>query len=121
MLKILVIDDEEQVLYMISLTLKTVGYHIVKAKDGREGIRKFDELSFDIVITDLNMPFYNGDEVARHVRRTDGNIPIVCITGTPEDVVLSCFDLVLKKPFSLKELVGYIQEIENDGRIRKIS
>jgi DNA-binding response OmpR family regulator len=113
MLKILVIDDEEQIREMISLALKTMGYHVVKAKDGAEGIRKFSESLFDIVITDFFMPFYNGDEVASHIRKTDGNIPIICITGTPEAVGLNFYDIVLEKPCSLKKLTEYIKAIEN--------
>jgi len=121
MLKILVIDDEEEVLDMVSLVLKTMGYHVVKAKDGEEGIKKFDELSFDVVVTDLNMPICNGDDVARHVRRTDGNIPVICITGTPEHVDDCYFDVVLKKPFSFKKLSEHIKAIENTREIRKAS
>jgi DNA-binding response OmpR family regulator len=117
MLKILLIDDEEEVLDVVSLVLKTMGYYVVKARDGKEGIRRFDELSFDVVVTDLNMPLCNGDEVAKHIRKTDGNIQIICITGTPEDVDNSYFDIVLKKPFSFKKLVEYIKTIENRREI----
>jgi DNA-binding response OmpR family regulator len=116
MLKILVIDDEEEVLDMVSLVLKTTGYYVVKARNGEEGIKKFDELSFDIVITDFNMPFYNGEEVARHVRSASRNIPTICITGKPENIDQSDFDLVLEKPFSLKKLVEYIRLVESKKR-----
>jgi two-component system, OmpR family, response regulator VicR len=113
MLKILVIDDEEQVLDIISLVLKTLGYNVVKARDGQEGIRKFDESFFDIVITDFNMPFYNGDEVARHIHNANGDFPIICITGAPEDIDFNCFDIVLGKPFSFTELAESVKKIVN--------
>jgi CheY-like chemotaxis protein len=111
MMTVLVIDDEEEVLDSISLILKAVGYHVVKARDGEEGIRKFHEHSFDIVITDLFMPSCNGDEMARHVRREGKGIPVIGITGNPWDMDLGCFDIVMKKPFSLKKLVEYIKTV----------
>lgn len=120
MLRILLIDDEETVLDTISFILKTEGYQVVKARNGEEGIRKFDELPFDIVITDLIMPLCNGNDVARYVRSSGRSIPIIGITGTPEDVVKSCFDIVLKKPFSIKKLVGHIKEIENGSKELKV-
>ena len=113
MLKILVIDDEEEVLDSVSLVLESVGHQVVKARNGEEGIRIFDEFSFDVVITDLLMPICNGDQVVRHIRKNGGTIPVIGITGTPENADLSYFNIVLKKPFSFKTLIEYIKTIDN--------
>jgi DNA-binding response OmpR family regulator len=118
-LNILLIDDDESVLDSVSLVLQSAGFKITKANDGEDGIKKFDGSSFDIVITDLSMPLRNGDEVGKHIRNNGKSVPIICITGTPEDADLNCFDLVLEKPFSLKKLVEHVQSIESDGKIRK--
>ena len=108
MLKILVIDDEETVLDSISLVLKNAGYQVVKARNGEEGIRIFDQYSFDIVITDFFMPVCNGNQVAKYIRNNRKTTPVIGITGTPEEADFSCFDIVLKKPFSLKKLIEHI-------------
>ena len=114
MLKILLIDDEEEVLRTIALVLQSAGYQVVKARNGEEGIERFDEFSFDMVITDLFMPLANGDEVARHVRNAGKGIPIIGMTGTPEDMDRTCFDQVLEKPFLFEELIKSIKELEKN-------
>jgi CheY-like chemotaxis protein len=117
MLKILVVDDEDAVLKIISKVLKTAGHNVEEAVNGAEGIRKFNEYDFDVVVTDLFMPLCNGDELAKHVRNAGKDIPIIAITGTPDKIDKSCFDIVLKKPFSLKTLTGCIKALEGDGKL----
>jgi len=114
LLNILVIDDDESVLDSISLMLMSVGFKITKANNGKDGIRKFNEFSFDAVITDLVMPLGNGNEVARHIRNAGKRIPVIGVTGTPEDIDLTHFDKVLKKPFSFKELIEYLKMLESN-------
>jgi DNA-binding response OmpR family regulator len=114
MIKILVIDDEEEVLKTIALVLQSAGYHAVKAANGEEGIKAFNEFSFDMVITDFFMPLANGDEVARHVRNAGKGVPIIGMTGTPEEMDRTCFDKVLEKPFLFEELIKSIKSFEKN-------
>jgi DNA-binding response OmpR family regulator len=102
--KILVVDDDKNIRNLVSLYLTTASYDVETAIDGEEGLKKFDGSSFDAVITDFEMPKFNGDEIARYVRNTGKNIPVICITGTSLDIDHSCFDIVINKPFSFKEL-----------------
>jgi CheY-like chemotaxis protein len=111
MIKILLIDDEKVLLENTSLGLESAGFHVVTANNGEEGIGKFDEFSFDIVITDFFMPICKGDGVARHVHNSGKNIPVVCITGSPLNFDRSCFDLVINKPFRFEALIKSIKEI----------
>jgi CheY-like chemotaxis protein len=113
MIKILLIDDEKALLENTSLGLESDGYHVVTASNGEEGIRKFDEFSFDLVITDFFMPICKGDEVARHVRNSGKNIPVVCITGSPLNFDLGWFDLIINKPFRFEALIKSIKKILN--------
>jgi DNA-binding response OmpR family regulator len=99
--------------------LTTAGYDVVTANDGEEGLRMFYESSFDAVITDLLMPKFNGDEVARHVRNTGKNIPVIGVTGTPWDIDRSCFDIVISKPFTYEEFKKCIKEVMNTGGNKK--
>ncbi|MBN1627060.1 MAG: response regulator [Deltaproteobacteria bacterium] len=109
--KVLVVDDEEDIRVLLSTFLITAGYDVVTAKDGEEGIRLFDQSGFDIVITDLAMPLYDGNEVARYIRNNVRRIPVIGISGTPEDMDRDIFDIVLEKPFSLEELIRCFKAI----------
>ncbi len=55
---VLVIDDEKGILQIIRQVLTRFGHNVETATDGQEGIRKFDDGSFDIVITDIRMPWH---------------------------------------------------------------
>lgn len=110
--RVLVVDDDEDIRALLSTLLIAAGYDVVTAKDGEEGIRLFDQSGFDIVITDFAMPLYNGNEVARHVHNNGRRIPVIGISGTPADMDLKSFDLVLEKPFSPDKLIKCIKAIE---------
>ena len=115
MIKVLLIEDEKLLMENISLFLNNEGYHVVCAGDGEEGIRRFDALPFDIVITDILMPRCKGDEVARHVRDSGRNIPIIAITGSPLNFDVSCFNLVINKPFRFNDLLRCIKDTLDIG------
>ena len=109
---ILVIDDEKGFLYVIHQLLTGLGYDVETAADGTEGIRKFDNGSFEIVITDIRMPGIDGTGVLEHIRKSDKrSVPVIAISGTPWLVGTSDFDKVLTKPFPLSQLVESIQSL----------
>ena len=106
---VLVIDDEKGILQIIRQALTKFGHNVETATDGLEGIRKFDDGSFDIVITDIRMPGIDGNGVVKHIRKSDKqSIPVIAISGTPWLMENNAFDMVLPKPFPLKKLVESI-------------
>jgi len=106
---VLVIDDEKGILQIIRQALTKFGHHVETAADGQEGIRKFDDGSFDIVITDIRMPGIDGNGVVNHIRNSEKqSIPVIAISGTPWLMESNAFDMVLAKPFPLKKLVESI-------------
>jgi two-component system response regulator VanR len=106
MCRILVIDDEYGILHLIREALTRYGHRVETAANGREGIQKFDEGTFDLVITDILMPLVDGNGVVRHIRQHGRQeIPVIGISGTPWLSKQSDFDLVLAKPFRLQTLV----------------
>ena len=106
---VLVIDDEIGILQVIYQALTKFGHHVETATDGQEGIRKFDDGSFDIVITDIRMPGIDGNGVVNHIRKSDRqSVPVIAISGTPWQMENNAFDMVLAKPFPLKKLVESI-------------
>lgn len=109
---VLVIEDERGVLGLIEEVLTRFGHRVATAPDGREGIRKYDRGSFDVVITDYRMPELNGRGVLQHIRRSGRRrTPIVGMSGTPWLLQDAGFDLVLSKPFPLKQLVEAVQHL----------
>ena len=102
----LVIDDEKGILQIIRQALTKSGLDVETATDCQEGIRKFDDGSFDIVITDIRMPGIDGNGVVNHIQKSEKqSIPVIAISGTPWLGESSAFDVVLAKPFTLKKLV----------------
>ena len=109
---ILVIDDEKGVLQLIDQALTRFGHHVETAGDGQEGIEKFDDGHFDIVITDIRMPGVDGNGVVKHIRNSNRqSIPVIAISGTPWQLEDENFDMVLPKPFPLKKLVDSIRSL----------
>jgi len=111
---VLVIDDEKFVLDIVKIALTKFGHDVETAVDGRQGIEKFDEGSFDLVITDIRMPGLDGRGVADHIRRSQRqSTPIIAISATPWLIgdKLSDFDSILPKPFTLQTLVDTVNSL----------
>jgi DNA-binding response OmpR family regulator len=109
---ILVIDDEKGILQLMHEALTMYGHKVETADDGLEGIRKFDDGCYDIVITDVRMPVIDGNGVAAHIRKSEKQcIPVIGISGTPWLLEADNFDMVLSKPFPLKQLLNCIRSL----------
>ncbi len=81
---ILVIDDDESIILIIETALTKSGFNVNKATNGLEGIKKFDEGNFDLIITDLQLPGLDGNGVVRHIRNSERqSTPVISIFGTP--------------------------------------
>ncbi|MGD2023071.1 MAG: response regulator [Desulfobacterales bacterium] len=112
MCTILVIDDEKGILRVIQEALTRYGHQVETALDGVEGIQKFDDGSYDMVITDLRMPGLDGEGVFKHIRASRNNaIPIIGMSGTPWQVQDLDFDAVFTKPFPLLDLVESVEKL----------
>jgi DNA-binding response OmpR family regulator len=112
MQQILVIDDEKSILDIFQKGLRKYDYNVEIVSDVKEGIQKFDDGVFDLVITDILMQGGNGDDIVRHIRSSDRqSTPVIGISGTPWLLNNSDFDMVLTKPFPLKTLVNAIHEL----------
>jgi two-component system chemotaxis response regulator CheY len=76
------VDDSASVRQMVAFTLKTAGYDVVEAEDGRDALNKLEETSVNMILTDLNMPNMDGIELIRQVRSGGSHkfIPIIMLT-----------------------------------------
>ena len=109
---ILVIDDEKRILQLMHQALTKYGHNVETADNGQEGIRKFDDGCFDIVITDIRMPLIDGNGVVAHIRKSEKqSVPVIAISGTPWLLKADNFDMVLPKPFLLKQLIESIRSL----------
>ena len=112
MCTILVIDDENGITRIIKEILTRTGHRVEIAANGKEGIQKFDDGRFDMVITDIRMPGIDGKGVLQHIRKSERQTtPIIGISGTPWLLKESGFDMILSKPFPLKELVDSVKNL----------
>lgn len=83
--KILIVDDSASMRQMSELILKSGGYEVVQAEDGRQGLEKLSE-DIDVVVSDYNMPNMNGVEFITAVRNGQVNaaVPIIMLTTESE-------------------------------------
>lgn len=107
---ILVAEDEMIMLKTIELRLKKDGHTVITTQDGREALKRIEECTPDLIITDIMMPFSSGLEIIEATKKKCGKkIPIIVLSAMgQENVVLEAFKLgaddYITKPFSPNEL-----------------
>jgi len=98
----------------LSDSLQGLGHGVTVAASGEEGLRTLAEAAPDLVLLDYAMPAMHGAEVAREIRKTHPDLPIVFVTGYAEseqiDAALGPGVPVLRKPFSIAGLSAVISE-----------
>ena len=112
---ILIVDDEFGVRESLRQLLKPY-YEIYTAADGEEALKIIKKRKIHLITLDLNMPKLSGIETLREIRKIDGEVPIVIITGyaTPQDekeALLYGVKAFISKPFDTNKLVTVIDGI----------
>jgi two-component system capsular synthesis sensor histidine kinase RcsC len=108
-LNILLVDDEGIIVDVLKQILIRLGHNVETAPGGQEGMLKFDEQSYDLVITDVVMSEPDGHQVARHIRDSKkAATPIIGISGTPFFLDDHRFNSVIPKPFTVTALAQAI-------------
>jgi len=105
--RILLVDDEESILTLLSYPLRKDGHEVVRAVDGAEALERFAESEFDLVVLDVMMPRVDGLEACRRLRAIS-TVPIIMLTAKAEEIdkVLGLelgADDYITKPFSMRE------------------
>jgi DNA-binding response OmpR family regulator len=114
-MKILVADDDADLLGLVAYSLTQAGYLVVKASDGQAALVTFDAESPDLVILDINMPGASGFDVCTAIR-SRGDVPVMMLTarGEEQDLVKSLelgADDYLTKPFSPRTLMARVKAL----------
>ena len=114
MQRVLIIDDEDNIIGLLQEYFSHLGYTVMSARNGKEGIELFSgELNFALVITDITLPGMDGNAIAQFIRNSQRpELPIVGMSGYNDKADSELFDFTLAKPFSLKELMTVVKAIE---------
>src|SRR5574341_393283 len=115
-LKVLAIDDQRMILDLLSSMFANLGHTTELAETGQEGVEKFAQAEFDLVITDLGLLDISGFEVSQKIKEINSEVPIVMITGwganfDSEQLKKAGVDYILAKPFKLEQLTDVIEKI----------
>jgi DNA-binding response OmpR family regulator len=120
--KILVVDDDAEVVELLRFNLKNAGFAIGTAADGVEAIKKACSVSPDLILLDLMMPELDGLAVCEILRRdpATASIPIIMLTAVSSEFgrlagLESGAREYLTKPFSPRELVSRVKSLFRDG------
>jgi len=116
--RILLVDDEEQIVAMEQQMLENLGYRVTARTDSAEALKVFAEhpQNFDLVITDMTMPHMTGDQLAQKMLDIEPNIPVILCTGfnqviTEEKALAMGIQKFVMKPVVKKELATTIRTV----------
>ncbi len=114
-MKLLIADDNEDILDILTTFAESDGYQVVTAANGREAVDRFHEGGISLLLLDVMMPEMDGFEVCRKIR-SESNVPIIMITARGEDydrimgLDLGADDYVVK-PFSAAEVMARVKAV----------
>jgi len=120
----MVVDDEENIRDVLSSYLNSLGYDVVTAHDGEDGLSKFKRSGFDLIISDLLMPTVDGLELLKKVRELDKEVIFLMITGYPsietavEAIKKGAYDYITK-PFHMEDVKIRIERAFEKKNLRE--
>ena len=113
--KILVVDDDKEILFSMSKLLEYDGFHVIQAKDGIEALEQFEKEKPDLIILDIMMPKLDGYSACKEIKKIK-DVPIIMLSARGEEYdKLFGFELGIDdyvvKPFSPKELMARVNAV----------
>lgn len=116
MAKILIADDEPDVLLIVSERLKRNGYEVECVPDGTQAAQKSEQVTYSLLILDVRMPGLSGYEVCEHAKNSEKNkmTPVLLISAFPEDEAKwrqKKVDAFLPKPFETGQLMATVDRL----------
>lgn len=112
--KILIVDDEKDIIEFVSDLLVDKGYEVDFANDGAEGFAKLEILNPDLILLDLQMPNATGVDMYRHMykNKSTKSIPVIVVSGMPgADMALNARIPRLEKPIDEAKLLSQIESM----------
>lgn len=121
---VLAVDDEPEILSMIDFTLRSEGYRVALARDGREALDQVQAQRPALVIMDVTMPEMDGFEALRRLKEDPATeaLPVIMLTARVEEAdILAGWlrgaDLYLTKPFDPFELLSHVARVLNEASV----
>ncbi len=119
--KILIVDDEPLIRDALAFKLTKDGYDVDTAEDGEKAIQKIESEEYQIIISDIMMPFISGFELVKILKERGTDAPVLMLTSlNSETAVLKAFDLgaddFMTKPFSPNELSVRIKKLLKNAK-----
>lgn len=112
--KILVVDNELEILNVLQDVLSILGYSSVVVTSGKDALEIFEKGKFSLVITDMVMPDINGLDLLKKIKELDSNIPVVIITGFGSEVIEEAIqagaDGYIEKPFKIEDIKNILEK-----------
>lgn len=110
MKSILIVEDDPILLNTIGAMLSLRGYLTTLAKNGKEAIEKIANHKYDLILTDLMLPYLNGLEVISHLKQEEEKTPVIIISSShSEESIMDGFSIgaddYIRKPFTPSELI----------------
>lgn len=126
MKKVLVVEDDIDIVNLLEIHLKDLDCRLETAYDGQDGLKKALHQSFDLIILDIMLPKLDGLEICRQLRTKKVNTPILMLTARSEEIdkVLGLelgADDYLTKPFSIREFIARVKVIFRRTKMLKDS
>lgn len=121
--KILVVDDEIDLVKGLTIILESKGYEVLSAFDGEEGMKKVEEENPDLIVLDIKMPKMDGYTFVKKIKanKSTEKVPIIILTA--KDKMKDLFEIegikdYVVKPFKNEDLLGKIENLleEKEGR-----
>ena len=119
--RILIVDDEPDIVTTIKVVLEQEGYNTLCARDGKEALQKARQELPDLMILDLKLPLLSGEEVCRRIRKDEiiGKLPIIMLTAKDSDVDRVLGKVIganhyIAKPFDVQRLLNVVSKIFKD-------
>jgi CheY-like chemotaxis protein len=115
-MRILVVDDEPMVRFLLTRFLEEEGHLVDAAADGVDALEQLSQRAYDLLISDVHMPRLSGIDLVRALRRQGNRIPLIVMDSYPDlftesEVGAEAFAM-LAKPFDLSEVRRVLQELE---------
>ncbi|MCL4143472.1 UNVERIFIED_CONTAM: hypothetical protein GTU68_032111 [Idotea baltica] len=116
MKKILLVEDDHDIVNLLSIHLNDLGHSLTREFDGWEGLKKALHNVYDLIILDLMLPGMDGMEICRQIRAEKITTPILMLTARSEEIdkvlgLESGADDYLTKPFSIREFIARVKAI----------
>ncbi|MBO9620233.1 MAG: response regulator transcription factor [Niabella sp.] len=116
MQKVLIIEDDPEIIELLSIHLGDLGCAVTALMNGQEGLQEAMQTRYELIILDLMLPGLNGMEICRKLRQTDRHTPILMLTARSEEIdkvmgLETGADDYLTKPFSVREFIARVKVI----------